>query len=45
MPRIMNREVHVYNNYYSSQNNIYCIGVGPYASAIIENNYFKKVKE
>ena len=45
MPRIMYGEVHVYNNYYSSQNNNYCVGVGSYASAIIENNYFKKVKD
>ena len=45
MPRIMYGEVHVYNNYYTSQNNNYCVGVGSYASAIIENNYFKKVKD
>ena len=45
MPRIMYGEVHVYNNYYTSKNNNYCVGVGSYASAIIENNYFKKVKD
>ena len=45
MPRIMYGEVHVYNNYYTSQNNNYCVGVGSYASALIENNYFKKVKD
>ena len=45
MPRIMYGEFHVYNNYYSSQNNNYCVGVGSYASALIENNYFKKVKD
>jgi pectate lyase len=44
MPRIMYGEVHVYNNYYSSKNNLYCVGVGSYGSAIIEQNYFKKVK-
>ena len=38
-------EVYVYNNYYTSKNNNYCIGVRSYASAIIENNYFKKVKD
>ena len=45
MPRIMYGEVHVYNNYYTSQGNNYCVGVGSYASAIIEQNYFKKVKD
>ena len=44
MPRIMYGQVHVYNNYYTSKNNNYCVGVVSYASAIIENNYFKKVK-
>ena len=45
MPRIMYGEFHAYNNYYTPQNNNYCVGVGSYASAIIENNYFKKVKD
>jgi len=45
MPRIMYGEVHVYNNYYTSKGNNYCVGVGSYASALIESNYFKKVKD
>ena len=45
MPRIMYGQVHVYNNYYTSKNNNYCVGVGSYAPAIIENNYFKQVKD
>lgn len=43
MPRILYGKGHVYNNYYTSERNDYCIGVGCYASVLIENNYFKKV--
>ena len=42
MPRIMYGEVHVYNNYYTSQGNNYCVGVGSYASAIIEQIISKR---
>jgi len=35
---------HIFNNYYSATGNSYCIGVGSYGMALIENNYFKEVK-
>lgn len=51
MPRLLYGKGHIYNNYYTAKNLIvsgniegrenYCIGVGCYASALIENNYFK----
>lgn len=44
MPRVMYGRVHVYNNYYTCENNTYCIGADSYASVLIENNYFKNVK-
>ncbi|KAK6543559.1 hypothetical protein TWF694_000303 [Orbilia ellipsospora] len=37
-------EAHIYNNYYNSPGNNYCIGFGSYGSVLIENNYFKGVK-
>lgn len=43
MPRILYGKGHVYNNYYTSVNNTYCIGVGCFASVLIESNYFKNV--
>ena len=43
MPRILYGQAHIYNNYYTASGDLYCIGVGSYASALIENNYFKKV--
>ena len=43
MPRVMYGIAHVYNNYYNAPGNLYCVGVGSYASAYIENNYFKDV--
>lgn len=41
MPRLLYGKGHIYNNYYTAKDNDYCIGVGCYASALIENNYFK----
>ena len=43
MPRVMYGRVHVYNNYYTCENNAYCVGADSYASVLIENNYFKNV--
>lgn len=43
MPRVMYGRGHVYNNYYTSEGNDYCIGVDCYGAALIENNYFYKV--
>lgn len=44
MPRLMYGQAHVFNNYYASKGNSYCVGVGSYGMALIENNYFKDVK-
>lgn len=44
MPRVMYGKVHIYNNYYTCQGNNYCIGADCYASILVENNYFKKVR-
>ena len=44
MPRLVYGQAHVYNNYYSSKGNSYCIGVGSYGRILIEKNYFKGVK-
>ena len=43
MPCVMYGIAHVYNNYYNAPGNLYCVGVGSYASVYIENNYFKDV--
>ena len=45
MPRIMYGRVHVFNDYYSCSGNSYCIGVGSYGSALIENNHFKDIND
>lgn len=44
MPRVMYGEAHVYNNFFNSPGNSYCIGFGSYASVLIENNYFLHVE-
>ncbi len=41
MPRVMYGRAHIYNNYYTCSDNLYCVGVDSYASVLIENNYFK----
>ena len=43
MPRIMYGQGHVFNDYYTCTSNSYCIGIGSYGAALIENNYFKGV--
>lgn len=43
-PRLMYGQGHVYNNYYTCTGNSYCVGVGSYGMALIENNNFKGVK-
>lgn len=45
MPRFLYGKGHAYNNYYSCTGNSYCIGVGCYASALIEGNYFDHVNK
>jgi pectate lyase len=43
MPRVRFGDVHVFNNYYSSAGNDYCIAGGKEARLVVENNYFENV--
>ena len=43
MPRIRYGKVHVFNNYYSSSGNLYCVRAGYEADVRIENNHFENV--
>jgi pectate lyase len=45
MPRVRFGEVHVFNNYFSSADNNYCIGGGYEARLLVQNNYFDGVKD
>lgn len=45
MPRLVYGQAHIFNDYYTSSGNSYCIGVGSYGSALIENNYFQNVND
>lgn len=45
MPRLVYGQAHVFNDYYTSSGNSYCVGVGSYGSALVENNYFKNVND
>jgi len=44
MPRVMYGLGHVFNDYYTCTGNDYCVGVGSYGAALVENNYFKNVQ-
>jgi pectate lyase len=44
MPRLLFGKGHVFNSYYSCTGNGYCVGTGSFASILVENNYFKNVK-
>jgi pectate lyase len=43
MPRVRFGQVHLYNNYYDSAGNNYCIGVGNNCNIRVESNYFNSV--
>jgi pectate lyase len=43
MPRLLFGKGHMFNNYYNSPGNGYCIGTGSWGSALVENNYFRQV--
>jgi pectate lyase len=43
MPRLLFGKGHMFNNFYNSPGNGYCIGTGSWGSALVENNYFKQV--
>jgi pectate lyase len=45
MPRHLWGKGHIYNSFYNSPGNQYCIGAGSLASLLIENNYFKDVAD
>lgn len=44
MPRVRYGQVHVFNNYFSSTGNNYCVRAGRNARLLIEGNYFHGVK-
>lgn len=43
MPRVRFGQIHIYNNYYHSVGNSYCIGVNIEAQARIQNNLFEGI--
>jgi pectate lyase len=43
MPRVRFGQVHIFNNYFASPGNNYCIRAGAYAQLLIEGNYFDGV--
>ena len=43
MPRVRFGQVHVFNNYYSSTGNNYCVRAGASAHLLVEGNYFDGV--
>ena len=43
MPRVRFGQVHVFNNYYSSTGNNYCVRAGTNAHLLVEGNYFDGV--
>ncbi|MBN1130757.1 MAG: hypothetical protein JXA71_17340 [Chitinispirillaceae bacterium] len=45
MPRARFGQIHVFNNYYHSIGNNYCIGPGVDAKVVVESNYFDNVKD
>ncbi|MEI8633275.1 hypothetical protein P4S72_16910 [Vibrio sp. PP-XX7] len=44
MPCLLFGKGHIFNNYYNSPGNSYCIGSGSWSSLLVRNNYFKDVK-
>jgi pectate lyase len=43
MPRVRFGQVHVFNNFFSSQDSNYCVRAGRSAQLLIEGNYFDRV--
>jgi pectate lyase len=43
MPRVRFGQVHVFNNYFASPGNNYCVRAGIGASVLVEGNYFDHV--
>ena len=44
MPCVRYGQVHIYNNYYSSAESQFCIGIGAHSRIRVENTYFDHVK-
>jgi pectate lyase len=44
MPSVRFGRAHVYNNYYNSTNNNYCVRTRLYAEVLVENNFFEFVQ-
>lgn len=45
IPSVRFGKTHIYNNYYDCPNNLYCVWSRIKAECLIENNYFKSVKD
>lgn len=45
MPRVRYGHVHIYNNYYNSVGNDYCIGIGVECHIRVENTHFEGVRD
>lgn len=45
MPRVRFGEVHIYNNYWNSNNTDYCIGTGKECHVRVENSHFDNVDD
>jgi len=45
MPRVRYGHVHIYNNYYNSVGNGYCVGVGYECHIRLENTYFERISD
>jgi pectate lyase len=45
MPRLLFGKGHIFNNYYNSPGNDYCVGAGSWASVLVEENYFRDVED
>jgi pectate lyase len=44
MPRVLFGKGHIFNNYYNTAGNNYCVRVGATAAVLIQNNYFLGVQ-
>jgi pectate lyase len=44
-PRLLFGKGHMFNNFYATEGNNYCIGSGSWASLLVENNYFRNTND
>jgi pectate lyase len=45
MPRTVGGRLHIFNNYYSASDNVYCIGAGYMSKLLVQNNFFDGVND